>query len=254
MPTRMSGSFWQSVGVEDAGKVGGRSPAGCAVKCDFAARRVIRGRALGSTLDRAGITGGAHQRSLVPIRRDQNQCFRRAVLLDAPASHGSALPAGVLPMIGNPARQANLRKRLIRRKGLRTLMRAAIICLAIALSSTRSSTAQTTHVVKFHADTAAREYRFEPPVVVAHPHDVLVFQVVNGAPHNITFESADLSPQAHDALNAALPRRSADLTSPLLTASGTEYRVVVPSIPAGRYRFFCLPHRAYDERGELRVE
>jgi plastocyanin len=70
----------------------------------------------------------------------------------------------------------------------------------------------------------------------------------------VTFEGAGLSPQARAALNAALPRRSADLTSPLLTVPGAEYKVVVPAIPAGRYWFFCLPHRAYDERGELRVE
>jgi plastocyanin len=114
--------------------------------------------------------------------------------------------------------------------------------------------AQTTHLVKFHADTARGEYRFEPAVVIAHASDVLVFTVVNGAPHNLTFEGAGLSPQAHAALNAALPRRSADLASPLLTAPGTEYKMVVPAIPAGRYRFFCLPHSAYDERGELQVE
>ncbi len=104
---------------------------------------------------------------------------------------------------------------------------------SLALFVVRSSAAQATHLVKFQADTAAKEYTFEPAVVVAHPHDVLVFKLVNGAPHNITFEAADLSPQAHDALNAALPRRSADLTSPLLTAPGAEYRVVVPSIPPG---------------------
>ena len=224
------------------------------MKRDPTPGRVVGRRALGVSLDCARIAGGANQRFLVPIRRDQNQCFRRTVLLDAPASHGSALPAGVVPMNGNPARFANVRKRLARRKGARTLVRTAMLGLVFVLSGVRSSAAQATHLVKFHADTAAGEYRFEPAVIVAHPHDVLVFRLVNGAPHNITFESADLSPQVHDALNAALPRRSADLTSPLLTETGSEYRIVVPSIPPGRYRFFCLPHRAYDERGELKVE
>jgi plastocyanin len=153
-------------------------------------------------------------------------------------------------MNGNPARLANVRKRRARRKGVR----GVAIGLALAVSFAGSSAAQATHLVKFHADTAADEYRFEPSVVAANPNDVIVFRVVNGAPHNITFESAGLSPQAHAALNAALPRRAADLTSPLLTAAGAEYRVVVPGIPAGRYRFFCLPHRAYDERGELVVK
>lgn len=131
---------------------------------------------------------------------------------------------------------------------------AAAIGLVLSLSVPVSGSAQATHVVKFQADPAQHDYRFEPAIIVAHPNDVLVFKVLNGAPHNITFEAADLSPQAHAALNGALPRRSADLASPLLTEPGAEYRVVVPAIPSGRYRFFCLPHRAYDERGELRVE
>ena len=250
MPTRMSGSFRERIGIEHAGNVGGRAAAGGAVQCDPAAGGIVGRRAFRSSLDCARRAGGAHQRFLVPIRRDQNQCFRRTVLLDAPASHGYALPAGVVRMNGNPAPFANVRKRPARRKGVR----AVAIALALLLSSTGLASAQATHLVKFQADTAAGEYRFEPAIIVAHPRDVIVFRVVNGAPHNITFESEGLSPQAHSALNAALPRRSADLTSPLLTAPGAEYRVVVPAIPAGRYPFFCLPHRAYDERGELRVE
>src|SRR3989442_189329 len=83
--------------------------------------------------------------------------------------------------------------------GVRTLVRSAMLGLVFVLSGVRSSAAQATHLVKFHADTVAGEYRFEPAVIVAHPHDVLVFRLVNGAPHNITFESADLSPQVHDA-------------------------------------------------------
>jgi plastocyanin len=46
-------------------------------------------------------------------------------------------------------------------------------------------------------------------------------------------------------------RRVGDLSSPLLTTEGAEYRIVVPALPPGRYAFFCLPHRAYDERGQL---
>jgi plastocyanin len=136
-------------------------------------------------------------------------------------------------------------------------MRSSVIAAIVGLLLVwvpAAGTAQTTHLVKLHADTAEGDYRFEPAVVVVHVNDVLVFKVVNGGPHNVTFEAAGLSPQAHAALNASLPGRSADLTSPLLTAIDAEYRMVVPAIPTGRYRFFCLPHRAYDEVGELRVE
>jgi plastocyanin len=114
--------------------------------------------------------------------------------------------------------------------------------------------AQTTHVVKLSADSAAMEYTIAPPVLVVHPKDVVVFRVVSGAPHNITFDAAGLSPQARQALNAALPKRAGDLSSPLLKGAGTEYRMVVPALPVGTYKYYCLPHRAYDERAELQVE
>ena len=129
-----------------------------------------------------------------------------------------------------------------------------VATVALAAIGGRELAAQATHVVELRADTVEGTYRFAPPVVSAHAGDAIVFKVVNGVPHGIAFEAADLSPQAHAALNAALPRRSGDLTGPLLTVAGSEYRVVVPNIPPGRYRFFCLPHRAYDERGEIRVQ
>ncbi len=114
--------------------------------------------------------------------------------------------------------------------------------------------AQTTHEVRLEVDEKRNEYRFVPARIAAHPGDVLVFRTVSGAPHSVVFEAGGLSRRAHDALNAAMPRRSADLSSPLLTRNGAEYRITVPSLPQGSYRFFCLPHRAYDMRGELVVE
>ena len=57
-----------------------------------------------------------------------------------------------------------------------------------------------------------------PPRSVAKPGDVLVFHVVSGAPHSIVFESEGLSPGVRGAINAAMPGRSGELSSPLLTA------------------------------------
>ena len=54
----------------------------------------------------------------------------------------------------------------------------------------------------------------------------------------------------HDGLGH---RRVAPLTSPIFVEAGLEYPVVVPSVPAGRYRFFSLPRLAYDMRGEIEV-
>jgi hypothetical protein len=64
------------------------------VKGYAAALGIFGAGSFGNTIDSDGTTGGTDQRLLVSVRRDQNQRFRRAVLLDAPTSHGTALPAG----------------------------------------------------------------------------------------------------------------------------------------------------------------
>jgi plastocyanin len=128
--------------------------------------------------------------------------------------------------------------------------------LAVGLAATLagSASAQATHVVRLIANPAKEDYRFEPASLTVRPNDVIIFRVTSGAPHSVVFEGAGLSPGAKGAFNSAMPGRSGDLASPLLTAPGRDYRMVVPQVPPGTYPFFCLPHRAYDMRGELRIE
>ena len=113
--------------------------------------------------------------------------------------------------------------------------------------------AQRVHEIRLEANANQDAYRFTPANVSARPGDVLLFRTVSGTPHNIVFEAAGLSTPAHEALNGAMSRRAGDLTSPLLSPNGAEYRIVVPAVSPGRYPFFCLPHRAYDMRGTLQV-
>jgi plastocyanin len=137
---------------------------------------------------------------------------------------------------------------------MRGSLRVAGSALALSLMLAGTAAAQTTHVVRLIADAAKDEYRFEPAALVVRPNDVVVFRVASGAPHSVVFEGGDLSPGVRGAFNSAMPSRSGDLSSPLLTSSGTEYRMVVPQVPAGKYPFYCLPHRAYDMRGELTIK
>ena len=113
--------------------------------------------------------------------------------------------------------------------------------------------AQRTHVIQMDGSAEQEEYSFAPATINAKAGDVLVFRVAGGGNHGVSFESG-MSAAARTALNAAMPGRVGDLRSPLL-ARGSEYRIVIPAnMPAGRYRFFCLPHRAYDEVGYLVIE
>ncbi len=137
---------------------------------------------------------------------------------------------------------------------MRAAFRGLVAGITAGVSLAVSAAAQQTHVVRLIANQSKDEYRFEPATLTVHPNDVVVFRVASGAPHSVVFERAGLSPDVRGAFDAAMPAHSAELSSPLLTATGDEYRMVVPRVPAGAYGFYCLPHRAYDMRGTLTVE
>jgi plastocyanin len=122
--------------------------------------------------------------------------------------------------------------------------------LMLAASEVR---AQRVHEIRIEADADKESYRFTPLVISARAGDVLRFRAGGGVPHSIVFEGAGLNEATREALNGAMNRRTGELSSPLLTAEGAEYRIVVPRIPPGTYHLYCLPHRAYDERARLRI-
>jgi plastocyanin len=133
-------------------------------------------------------------------------------------------------------------------------LRRIALGIGVSAVTATAAAAQTTHVVRLIADAGKDDYRFEPASLTVRPNDVIVFRVATGAPHSIVFEGEGLSPGVRGAINLAMPGRSGDLSSPLLTAAGKEYRMVVPQVPAGTYPFYCLPHRAYDMRGSITIE
>jgi plastocyanin len=136
---------------------------------------------------------------------------------------------------------------------MRSFLRVSLGSFVSLVSVTAAAQGQRVHEIRLDANPAKEVYRFNPAQVTARAGDVLVFKVASGAPHSIVFEGGGLSEQAHEALNGAMARRAGDLSSPLLTSEGAEYRVVVPALTLGTYDFFCLPHRAYDMRGQLRI-
>lgn len=128
----------------------------------------------------------------------------------------------------------------------------AVAALTAALAGAPAAAAQTVREIRLEHDAASHEYRFNPSAVSAQAGDILVFKVTGGGDHGIAFEDT-MSPAARAALSAAMPRRVADLSGPLI-GPRAEYRITVPALPAGTYRFYCLPHRAYDEVGTLTIK
>src|SRR5687768_978062 len=102
--------------------------------------------------------------------------------------------------------------------------------------------------------------RFMPAITTARVGDTLAFVNGRGGPHNVQFSDDSLSDAAHRLIDAAMPERpkqpwsrEVPLAGPLLVLDGDTYRVVVPALPPGRYRFFCTPHVSGGMRGELVV-
>jgi plastocyanin len=136
---------------------------------------------------------------------------------------------------------------------MRSFLLVFVGSLALQAALTNQAEAQRVHEIRMEANPERETFRFVPARVTARPGDVLLFRTVSGSPHSVVFEAAGLSSRAHEALNGAMNRRSGDLSSPLLNPDGAEYRIVVPALEPGDYGFFCLPHRAYDMRGTLRI-
>ena len=134
-----------------------------------------------------------------------------------------------------------------------TGVRACLFLILAIASLGDIAEVQRVHDIRLEANPEKDTYRFTPPLITARPGDVLLFRAGKGVPHSIVFESGGLTEAAHEALNGAMTRRAGDLTSPMLTAEGSEYRIVVPRVASGIYHFYCLPHRAYDMRGQLRI-
>lgn len=102
--------------------------------------------------------------------------------------------------------------------------------------------------------------RFSPSIITARAGDTLAFVNGRGGPHNVQFADDSLSDAAHRLIDAAMPdrpkvkwSRDVPLAGPLLVLDGDTYKVVVPALPPGRYRFFCTPHLGGGMRGELVV-
>ena len=134
---------------------------------------------------------------------------------------------------------------------MKRIIRSLVVAVGLLPLGAVQAGAQEVHEIRM-ISSGRGEFRFEPASVKARRGDVLLFRAVSGGPHSVVFQGKGISPADRERLNEAMPRRAGDLSSPLLT-DGTEYRVVVPALTAGAYHFFCLPHKAYDMKGEVVV-
>jgi plastocyanin len=127
---------------------------------------------------------------------------------------------------------------------------SAILLLVTAVAPAQ---AQRVHQVKLvHA--GGDLFRFEPVRVNAHPGEVLEFVVQSGGPYVVGFEALDLPEAARTLLDQAIPDPTGALRGPVLAGPESRFRIVLPALPPGSYRFTSVTHVAYRMGGILVIK
>ena len=129
----------------------------------------------------------------------------------------------------------------------------AALALLAGLAEAPPAYGQTVHEIRIVGDSERGRYRFEPARIRARPGDRLRFEAIGG-PHTVTFDSTGMTQLDVTALDRAIPRRISLLSGPLMTTEGQILEITVPRLTPGVYRFYCLPHRAYRDDGQVVIE
>lgn len=106
--------------------------------------------------------------------------------------------------------------------------------------------------VKMYGD--AKGYRYEPATITAKVGDGIKFITVNGGPHNVAFNAAEVPADAKAQLDANFGTdRMGELSSGLKMQEGEFFLLSLGGVKPGTYAFNCTPHLAMNMKGTLTV-
>lgn len=120
-----------------------------------------------------------------------------------------------------------------------------------ALSALAVASKPAMHEIRMVGD--GRSYRFVPETLTVVKGDSVRFLMVSGGPHNVSFKSSGLSEHASAALADAMPDQTARLASPYFLQPGETYTIAFAGVDVGTYGFYCIPHMAMEQRGQITV-
>lgn len=87
-------------------------------------------------------------------------------------------------------------------------------------------------------------YMYVPAQLTIKVGDRVNFHNVSGGPHNVQFWADSIPAGAAEPLGAGMPDQMSPLAGPLLVEPNAVYSVTFANVPAGDYKFYCLPHLA----------
>jgi plastocyanin len=97
--------------------------------------------------------------------------------------------------------------------------------------------------------TRGETYAFEPAEIPVRAGDLVRFVMVTSQPQSVSFELAELSPEAQQFV-----RDNDLLHGELLTGAGEVYDVSFAGAPPGHYRFLSIVHAERGMRGVVIVD
>lgn len=131
---------------------------------------------------------------------------------------------------------------------------ARLLLLLGLLITAGELSGQQAQVIRLTRSSDGTVYRFAPGRITVKPGDVVEFRAEAGAPYTVAFEPADLDARGRSLIAAALSRPRGELRSAVLPDSGSRFRMTIPALEPGSYRFFELTHMSYRMAGLLVVE
>lgn len=131
---------------------------------------------------------------------------------------------------------------------------ARLLLLACWVAFATPAAAQKTHVIRLTQSPDGTLFRFSPGRLTVKPGEVVEFRAEQGAPFVVSFASGDLNTRSRNQLAAALADGPGELRTPVLADSGSRFRLTIPALAPGSYRFFCLTHLSYRMGGLLVVQ
>jgi plastocyanin len=95
-------------------------------------------------------------------------------------------------------------------------------------------------------------FKFVPDSVTIKTGDAVVFKGVSGLSHDVSFYKDSIPPGADSVLNANIQNKPQDLSTEMIN-DGNSTTVSFAGAPAGKYKFYCIPHMAMNMKGTIVV-
>jgi plastocyanin len=134
------------------------------------------------------------------------------------------------------------------------LVRASILAAAIVAGAAGFARPVPGKIVDVQMTGDAAGYKFSPARITIQRGDQVRFTLVSGPPHNVVFWADSIPKGAAAKLTKNMPNTVSPLAGPFFMNVGDKYVVSFAGLPAGKYRYYCMPHLALGMTGTIEVK